>query len=106
MQKRTGSTEDYLKAVMLLGRERDKAIVTSISRFFEVKKRRYRRLSKPSESGMVEHQKYGAVALTAPGRCTARDVYHHRTTLLSFLTDVLGVDVHTAEEDASKLEHA
>ena len=98
--------EDYLEAIMLLDRERMGATVTSISRFLDVKKPSVTAaLSKLSESQLVEHQRYGTVALTAEGRRTARDVYHRHTTLLSFLTDVLGVDARTAEEDACRLEH-
>jgi len=99
--------EDYLEAIMLLDREQEGATVTSISRFLDVKKPSVTAaLSKLSDSGLVEHQKYGSIGLTAEGRRTARDVYHRHTTLLSFLTDVLGVDAATAEEDACKLEHS
>ena len=107
MQRRTASVEDYLEAIMLLEREPQGATVTSISRFLDVKKPSVTAaLSKLSENRLVEHQRYGAVALTAEGRRTARDVYHRHTTLLHFLTDVLGVDARTAEEDACKLEHS
>jgi DtxR family Mn-dependent transcriptional regulator len=107
MQRRTASMEDYLEAIMLLEREPQGATVTSISRFLDVKKPSVTAaLSKLSENRLVEHQRYGAVALTAEGRRTARDVYHRHTTLLHFLTDVLGVDARTAEEDACKLEHS
>jgi DtxR family Mn-dependent transcriptional regulator len=99
--------EDYLEAIMLLEKEQRGATVTSISRFLDVKKPSVTAaLSKLSENGLVEHQKYGAVALTVPGRRTARDVYHRHTTLLRFLTDVLGVDSATACDDACKLEHS
>jgi DtxR family transcriptional regulator, Mn-dependent transcriptional regulator len=107
MQRHTASMEDYLEAIMLLEREQEGATVTSISRFLDVKKPSVTAaLSKLSESGLVEHQKYGSIGLTAEGRRTARDVYHRHTTLLTFLTDVLGVDARTAEEDACKLEHS
>jgi len=107
MPSRTASMEDYLEAIMLLDREKEGATVTSISRFLDVKKPSVTAaLSKLSESGLVVHQRYGEVVLTAEGRRTASDVYHRHTTLLSFLTDVLGVDVITAEEDACKLEHS
>jgi DtxR family Mn-dependent transcriptional regulator len=107
MQRRTASMEDYLEAIMLLEREPQGATVTSISRFLDVKKPSVTAaLSKLSENRLVEHQRYGAVALTAEGSRTARDVYHRHTTLLHFLTDVLGVDARTAEEDACKLEHS
>jgi DtxR family Mn-dependent transcriptional regulator len=99
--------EDYLEAIMLLDRQNEGASVTTISRFLEVKKPSVTAaLSKLSENGLVEHQKYGSIGLTARGRRTARDVYHRHTTLLHFLTGVLGVDARIAEEDACKLEHS
>jgi DtxR family transcriptional regulator, Mn-dependent transcriptional regulator len=107
MERRTASMEDYLEAIMLLDREPGGATVTSISRFLEVKKTSVTAaLTKLSENGLAEHQRYGEVTLTPEGRRTARDVYHRHTTLLHFLTDVLGVDAVTAEEDACKLEHS
>lgn len=107
MQRRTASMEDYLEAIMLLDKEQEGASVTSISLFLDVKKPSVTAaLSKLSENGLVKHQKYGSIGLTAEGRRTARDVYHRHTTLLRFLTDVLGVDARTAEEDACKLEHS
>ena len=107
MHRSTASMEDYLEAIMLLERDQEKATVTSISQFLYVKKPSVTAaLSKLSENGLVEHQRYGAVSLTGPGRRTARDVYHRHTTLLQFLTDVLGVDPATAEDDACKLEHS
>ena len=107
MQKSTASMEDYLEAIMLLERDREETTVTSISHFLDVKKPSVTAaISKLSENGLVKHQRYGAVSLTAPGRRTARDVYHRHTTLLQFLTDVLGVDLATAEDDACKLEHS
>jgi DtxR family transcriptional regulator, Mn-dependent transcriptional regulator len=106
MQRRTASMEDYLEAIMLLEKE-DGATVTSISRFLTVTKPSVTAaLSKLAEAGLVDHERYGAIQLTAPGRRTARDVYHRHSTLLHFLTDVLGVDAVTAEEDACKLEHS
>ena len=107
MKKSTASMEDYLEAIMLLERDQREATVTSISHFLDVKKPSVTAaLSKLSENGLVEHQRYGAVSLTAPGRRTARDVYHRHTTILQFLTDVLGVDPEIAEDDACKLEHS
>ena len=65
--------EDYLEAIMLLEREQEGATVTSISRFLDVKKPSVTAaLSKLSDSGLAEHQRYGAVALTAPGRRSGR----------------------------------
>ena len=98
--------EDYLEAIMLLETKQEGATVTSISYFLEVKKPSVSAaISKLSENRLVEHQRYGVVTLTAAGRRAARDVYHRHTTLLQFLTEVLGVDPATAEEDACKLEH-
>ena len=107
MKRRTASMEDYLEAIMLLENGDGGATVTSISRSLSVTKPSVTAaLSKLADVRLVEHEKYGAILLTASGRRTARDVYHRHSTLLRFLTDVLGVDSATAEEDACKLEHS
>jgi len=107
MATRTASMEDYLEAIMLLEQRQEGATVTAISHSLDVKKPSVTAaLAKLAETGLVRHQKYGSTALTAEGRRVARDVYHRHTTLLRFLTGVLGVDAETAEEDACKLEHS
>lgn len=69
--------------------------------------------SKPSVSramSLLRHGGYltvdneGFLSLTPEGVAVAEKIFERHTTLTRFLTD-LGVDPHTASEDACKIEH-
>jgi DtxR family Mn-dependent transcriptional regulator len=62
-------------------------------------------LKKLSKDGLVTHEKYGYVALTAYGNKVAEDVIHRHKTLSRFFAEALDIDQETAEEDACKIEH-
>ena len=55
--------------------------------------------------GLVSHDRYGDVRLTARGRRTARDVKDRNDLLYKFLLDVLQLPAETAARDACVLEH-
>ena len=55
--------------------------------------------------GLVSHDRYGDVRLTARGRRTAREVKDRNDLLHKFLLDVLKLPPETAARDACVLEH-
>jgi Mn-dependent DtxR family transcriptional regulator len=57
------------------------------------------------EFGYVEQQPYGRIRLTGMGRSHAEAVTDRHRVLKRFLTQVLGVDADTADEDACRMEH-
>lgn len=62
-------------------------------------------LKKLEHSGLVRHDHYGHVTLTAIGLDVAECVVRRFETIKALLTDVLGLDLETAEVDACMLEH-
>jgi DtxR family Mn-dependent transcriptional regulator len=99
--------EDYLEAIAQLGEEEAEVRVTQISKRLGVKKPSVTAaLHKLSEDGLVKHQRYGHVELTAKGRKVAEEVMRRHDVLFRFLSDVLGVDGGTAQDDACRVEHA
>lgn len=103
----TASMEDYLKAIVLLSRQEERATVTSISRLLKVKKPSVTSaLAKLSGKGFVVHKRYGSVELTPEGFKAAQDVYHRHKILRYLLADILKVDPKIAEDDACRMEHA
>jgi len=54
---------------------------------------------------LLEHDRYGFVALTPKGLDVANCVQRRFETLRDLLTEVLGVDAATAEADACAMEH-
>ncbi len=106
-REQSASMEDYLEAVAML-REEGKAVrVKQISYALGVKMPSVTAaLRKLSEGGLVEHKRYGCVELTAKGDKVAKDIFHRHEILRHFLTDVLSIEPHIAQEDACRMEHA
>ena len=102
----TRSMEDYLEAVLILGRTGGRVRIVDVARFLGVRM--------PSVTGMVktlvsngymEHSRYGDVRLTEKGRKVAEQVLRRHNALKSFLVEVLGVGSDEAEATACAMEH-
>ena len=101
------SVEDYLEAIIVLSRETGEDVrVTELSERLGVSKPRVSvAVRKLAEAGFVEHEPYGAVQLTAPGKERADAVAMRHSLLHRFLTEILGVNESTAQADACEMEH-
>jgi len=98
--------EDYLETIALLKEEGKPVTVTAISKMMGVKKPSVDwALTKLSVTGLVLHEKYGDVELTAEGAKIAEDVYERHKILRQFLVDILNIDPETADNDACRMEH-
>jgi len=105
-REHTASMEDYLEAVAMLRGKGKVVKVSQISRKLKVKMPSVTSaLKKLSEQGLVEHEKYGHIKLTLEGNKVAEEVLRRHKALTRFLTEALGIDQETAEEDACKMEH-
>ena len=82
VSKQTTSVEEYLKTIALLGKEGKVVRVTEIGKMLKVKAPSVTEaLTELSEAGLVKHQKYGGVGLTAEGARIARDVNRRHEVL-------------------------
>ena len=99
------SAEDYLEAILVIGRRR--GVVRSIDIANELG------FSKPSvsvvmkklrESGHIEMDPDGFIHLLPSGREIAENIYERHRTLTDFFV-YLGVSEETASADACKVEH-
>ena len=103
----TESLENYLKIILILnkrlGMVRAKNIADELG------------FSRPSVSYAVSLLKKSellivggdnAIELTEKGLQHAETVFGRYTVIVDFLSNILGVDVNTANKDACKLEHA
>lgn len=105
-KQQTPSMEDYVEAIAMLQAEEDVARVSRISRRLNVTMPSVTcALKKLSKDGLVTHEKYGYVKLTAQGNKVAEDVIHRHKALSLFFAEALDIDQETAEEDACKIEH-
>ncbi len=99
------SAEDYLEAILVIGRRR--GMVRSIDIANELG------FSKPSvsvamkklrESGYIEMEPDGSIKLLPAGAAIAEQIYERHQTLTDFFV-YLGVSEETASADACKVEH-
>ncbi len=106
-QRLSGSMEDYLETIYLLGKKRKPVRVRDIAKEMSI--------TMPSVTGalktleqlqLVRHPRYDMVFLTSKGSRLARAVYQRHLVLKNFLVQVLGIDPKIAETDACGMEHA
>ena len=100
------SAEDYLEAVYVVTQSGSRVRVTDIAERLAVSKPSVvSALSALEEKGLVRHERYGGVELTARGAVLAQEVYRRHRLLQEFLCDVLGVSDRVGAEDACRMEH-
>ena len=105
--KLTSNMEDYLEAVSFCANTEGVARVSDIRDRLGVKTPSVTGAMKTlSEEGYVIRAPYSGIKLTHKGRRAADDVKKRHAIFRRFLTQVLGVNPKTAEDDACKMEHA
>ena len=105
-KKLTESLENYLETIGMLVRKNKIARVKDISKELNVKNSSVNiALNVLADKGLIIHEKYGYVELTAEGQKIADDIQHKEDILLRFFTEILGVDKDIALKDACRMEH-
>jgi len=105
-KQQSGSMEDYLEMVAMLGMKKNIVRVTQLSTALGVNKSSVSAaLTKLSKQGLVKHEKYGYVELTPEGEKIAHDILHKHKILEQFLVEILGVNHKMAWKDACEMEH-
>lgn len=103
----SGAFERYLESIYELGEEaggqvRAKDLADAL------------KVSRPSvsemvdrlvDNGLVTHDKYQHIKLTARGRRIAKGLDRKHEVIKKFFADVLGVDPGVADKDACEIEH-
>jgi DtxR family Mn-dependent transcriptional regulator len=106
MGRLTAGLEDYLEALLLEEKERRVVRTKDLARRLGV--------TSPSVNsavrelvklGLVEHEAYGHIELTARGRKQAALVYSRHKTLYRLFADVLKVPGPISESQACGMEH-
>ncbi|MDR0312222.1 MAG: metal-dependent transcriptional regulator [Treponema sp.] len=101
----TESLENYLETISFLSDDGEVRVTDIASRLRVRKPSVLTALKNLEEQGLLEHQRYGTVFLTAKGKIEAQAIRDRHQFLTSFLRDLLGVAPETAEADACKMEH-
>ena len=102
----SASMEDYLESIMMLSDGARGVRVTEVSKALGVTKPSVTAaLKKLAQDGLVNHERYGYVELTAEGEAIAENIFRRHEALRHFLADILNVAPQIAAEDACKMEH-
>lgn len=105
-QEVSHSMAHYLQAVAALKLEKGHARVGDIADHLGVSKSGVTSMMRSLQTrGLVTHEKYGCVELTAAGQRLAVRTESSRRVLTMFLSEILGVPEETASEDACMIEH-
>ena len=98
--------EDYIETIFNLSGELDKVRVTDIAERLGVRMPAVTRAVQGLEKlHMIERDDGRGICLTPLARKLAGALVHRHTDLVTFLTEVLGVDERIAEADTCQMEH-
>jgi DtxR family Mn-dependent transcriptional regulator len=104
---RSSAIEDYAKAIYVLEtRSVDPVTTNALAERLEVTAGSVSAMIKKlGELGLVSHQRYHGVRLTASGRRIALEVIRHHRLLELFLAEVLDMPWDRVHQEAEVLEH-
>lgn len=101
------STEDYLKAIYAIEREKGRVLTSQLAERLKVKPASATgMLRKLADLKLVIYERYQGVELTPAGRKIALEVIRHHRLLELYLNEVMGVPWDKVHNEAEKLEHA
>lgn len=99
------AAEDYLETMLMMREKHGYIRSVDVAEHLGVTKPSVSYATKRlRESGHIVMDKDGLITLTESGMAVAQSMYERHRLLTRLLMD-LGVDEHTAREDACKLEH-
>lgn len=103
----SGAVEDYLKAIFKL-QEGDEAVsTTALAGRLERSAASVTNMVKSlAEQGLLEHEPYRGVRLTARGRSTALRIIRRHRVIETYLIEQLGYTWDGVHQEAERLEHA
>jgi DtxR family transcriptional regulator, Mn-dependent transcriptional regulator len=103
----TVAVQDYAKAIYTLESRDGAASTTDLAELLEVRPASVSgMLRKLAALGLVEHERYRGVRLTARGRRVALEVIRHHRLVELFLVESLGMTWDEVHDEAEVLEHA
>jgi DtxR family Mn-dependent transcriptional regulator len=103
----TAAVQDYAKAIYTLETRDGSASTNDLAALLEVRPASVSGMvRKLAELGLVEHERYRGVRLTARGRRVALEVVRHHRLLELFLVESLGMSWDEVHAEAEVLEHA
>ena len=101
------SIQDYLKSVYKLQAADGHVTIGALAKDQSVSPASASSMVKKLAAlGLLEHQPYRGIALTAAGERVALEVIRHHRLLELYLAETLGLRVDEVHDEADRLEHA
>ena len=99
--------EDYLEAIFDLSLDKKVVRVKDIAKRMDVKMPTVSSMLKTlNDRGLVHYEKYEYIDLTEDGKLVGQEMRRRHGVLYAFLTQILQIDNHVADDEACKMEHA
>ena len=100
------SAEEYLEAIERLQHSPEGVSTTGLSRHLNVKPASVTgMLKRLSDLGLIAYRRYGGISLTSKGQQRAHELIRRHRLAERLLTDVLGVPLEHAHDEACRIEH-
>lgn len=100
----SGAQEDYLKAIYVLSKKKPVVRITDIALYLGISKPSVNRaVNTLKRRGLVFHEPYGDITLTAEGERLGNAFFCRHNVIKKFLTDVLSVPEEQAELEAKSI---
>ncbi len=102
----SANVEEYLEWVYRLSKEQPEVSTSDLARSLKVSPASVTgMLKRLQERGLIVHEKYQGITLSAQGTEIALRTIRRHGLLERLLVDVLGMPWHLADEEAGRLEH-
>ena len=104
----TPTREDYLREIYKMQEARPGEVrLTELAERLALSKSTVtERIAEMADAGLVSHESYGGVKLTAKGRALGEELTYRHRVIETFLANVLGLKGTLVHAEAHKMEHA
>ena len=103
----TESAQDYIKVLLDLSKKDSKIHSADVADALGVSRASVSRaMDALKDNGYIIKEKYGTISLTESGYRAANIIKKRNKILTNFMTDILGVNIKVAKQDACRMEHA
>ncbi|MBM7408617.1 metal-dependent transcriptional regulator [Methanococcus maripaludis] len=100
--------EDYLENIFLFIKENKRPVkTTELAKLMKVQPAAVTSMAKKLHGdGLIDYQPYIGINLKDSGEKIAKETIRKHRIIEYFLTEILGLDLEFAQEEACKIEHA
>lgn len=106
MKKLTFTMENYLEAIYELSKDNQGARVSDIAERLGVTKASTNSaMATLAAKGLLINEKYKEIVLTPAGLKLAKFTAEKHQTIKKFFTEILGINIKIADQDACAIEH-